>query len=403
MSGASSREVLSHYAKKNSQQLERILHFWTSRTDDAAYGGYITCFDEAGAITSSEKNIWMNARQTWLFSTIAFDSGNTDFLALAESGYTFITEHAYAGNGQWHYLLDQDGSPRITTLSVLTDMFCLMALGAFERANGMDPSRCFLETASGVQAKLFGDQEMSLYPQTVGSDVIVHSPYMIAINAFSEVRTQLPAGEADGVIRFCISHIFEHLYSHERSLVYELRSTQRDNDISDELAVINPGHIFESMGFIAKEAKRLGMRREYNLSLDAIQKVFAVSYDPLHGGILHMLTMDGSLCEYKDWNEQRNLQATDKVWWTHAEALYALLLAYYERRNPEDLEHFSALFDWCENYFWDDAVGEWDMILERDGKKKLSLKGGLQKAAFHVPRSLYAMQAIFALLVGGKA
>ncbi|MDD4681241.1 MAG: AGE family epimerase/isomerase, partial [Clostridia bacterium] len=311
----------------------------------------------------------------------------------------FITKHAYAENGEWYFLLERDGSPLVTDRSVLTDMFCLMGLGAYEGARGLNPSRYFLETVSALTSKLLYSQEMSIYPQRVDLDVIAHSPFMIAVNAFSEVRSQLGDGEADVVIKYCISKIYENLYSHERGLVYESRNVISGNNIPDESAIINPGHIFESMAFMVKESKRLDMMQEYNLSLDAIQKAFEVSSDSSYGGILHMLHMDGSIGKYTDWHVERNLQSTDKVWWTHAEALYALLLLYYERRNPEVLKNFTSLFDWCEKHFWDDTVGEWNMILNQNGNKKLCLKGGLQKAAFHVPRSLYNIQALFKLLI----
>src|SRR3990172_2755118 len=59
-------EIISKYIidiKKHI--LEDIMPFWDRRCLDREYGGYITCFDREGNITSTNKYIWFQGRQLY--------------------------------------------------------------------------------------------------------------------------------------------------------------------------------------------------------------------------------------------------------------------------------------------------------------------------------------------------
>ena len=57
-------------------------------------------------------------------------------------------------------------------------------------------------------------------------------------------------------------------------------------------------------------------------------------------------------------------------------------------------EEFKTLFLWCREHFFDPDYGEWYAVLNRDGSPRMKLKGGIQKAAFHIPRALYQCSCI---------
>ena len=118
--------------------LNDILSFWKERTADYEYGGYITSFDREGNCTGKEKNIWLQARQVWMFATI-YSRVEKDpvWLELAKRGRDYLVSHACAGNGRWYYLLDENGTVQQGTISLYTDMFVLMALSAYAEASGL--------------------------------------------------------------------------------------------------------------------------------------------------------------------------------------------------------------------------------------------------------------------------
>jgi N-acylglucosamine 2-epimerase len=82
------------------------------------------------------------------------------------------------------------------------------------------------------------------------------------------------------------------------------------------------------------------------------------------------------------------LQWNEKVWWSHAEALCALLMCARREQDEEMFTQFLELYRWCRAHFADKEYGEWYTVLNADGTPRMTDKGGLQKAAFHIPRAL---------------
>ena len=82
-----------------------------------------------------------------------------------------------------------------------------------------------------------------------------------------------------------------------------------------------------------------------------------------------------------------------KLWWVHAEALYAALYLF-QLTGREDLwDWYRRLYEYTFSLFPDHAYGEWYGYLERDGSVAKTLKGGKWKGMFHVPRMLVEASA----------
>ena len=50
--------------------LQENLPFWESRTEDKTHGGYLVSFDREGKLTATDKNLWCQGRQTYMFSVL---------------------------------------------------------------------------------------------------------------------------------------------------------------------------------------------------------------------------------------------------------------------------------------------------------------------------------------------
>ena len=50
--------------------LEDIMPFWDKNCLDRKEGGYITCFDREGNITSTNKYIWFQGRQLYTYALL---------------------------------------------------------------------------------------------------------------------------------------------------------------------------------------------------------------------------------------------------------------------------------------------------------------------------------------------
>jgi N-acylglucosamine 2-epimerase len=154
--------------------------------------------------------------------------------------------------------------------------------------------------------------------------------------------------------------------------------------------LLSPGHALETLWFMLKAINDDGYSI---LSLIGISKDEAIliiteamlwtiqrGWDLMYGGIYYYLDYEGFPPEKLEWDM--------KLWWVHAEALCAFLLAFKTTRNVEFLDWFEKIQDWTWNHFRDVEFGEWFGYLHRDGSPALLLKGGKWKGMFHIPRAL---------------
>ena len=50
--------------------LQDVIPFWEKYSLDRENGGYFTCLDREGKVYDTDKFIWLQNRQVWLFSTL---------------------------------------------------------------------------------------------------------------------------------------------------------------------------------------------------------------------------------------------------------------------------------------------------------------------------------------------
>ena len=118
--------------------LNGIMSFWEGRVLDKEWGGYLTCFDRRGNLTDTNKYIWFQGRNLWMFSALYNEFHESKWLELASHGRKFLVEKAYAGNGRWNYQLDQKGKVVKGTISIFTDLFVLSGLAEYALASKSD-------------------------------------------------------------------------------------------------------------------------------------------------------------------------------------------------------------------------------------------------------------------------
>lgn len=119
--------------------LDDVVAFWASRTADGDWPGMRVPFDREGRPTGTGRNIWCQARQTFMFGALHERiEPRPDWLDLARRGRDLLVHHAYAGGGRWHYLLDRDGNVIDATRSWITDLNAVVGLCQYALASGRD-------------------------------------------------------------------------------------------------------------------------------------------------------------------------------------------------------------------------------------------------------------------------
>jgi len=392
------RQGLSNLARYYRHHLlDDVMAFWEPRTKDAEAGGYLTCFDRQGKATDTDKYVWFQARQLWMFSALHRRIAPRPLWRdLAGWGREFIVRHASAGGGRWHYRLDRAGRVKQGPISIFTDMFVLAGLCEYALATG-DPTDLgrIRATYDAVEANVRDPAFKALFHGTWSPKYQRHGPFMLALHVAGLATEVLGEDRTRPLIDLCLEKILHVFARDERGLLFE--SVGRDGALVDEPEgrVINPGHTFESAWFCMEEGLRRGDGGVVHRAAEICDWAWEAGHDAGVGGIVAYRDADGGAPLQTDWHRETDLRWDDKVWWVHSEALYALALASLVTGDAARMDRFLELHDWCRRHFHDPLYGEWYAELRRDGSPKNTDKGTPWKAAYHLPRAMMLLAMLF--------
>lgn len=110
--------------KKLEQQyknelLDNIIPFWLDKSQDEEYGGYFTCLDRKGNVFDTDKFMWLQGRQVWMFATLYNQvEKRQEWLDCAIGGAEFLKKHGHDGNYNWYFSLTREGKPLIEPYNI---------------------------------------------------------------------------------------------------------------------------------------------------------------------------------------------------------------------------------------------------------------------------------------------
>lgn len=369
--------------KYKSELLNKVIPFWEKHSKDEEFGGYFTCLNRAGEVFDTDKFIWLQARQVWMFSSLYNRvEQKPQWLEMALHGAEFLKKHAQDANGNWYFSLNRQGEPLIQPYNIFSDCFACMAFGQLYKATGQaEHAELARNTFQNILRKKDNPkgQYNKAYPGT--RPLKGFSLPMILCNLSLEIEHLLDPALVKETIDTVIHEVMEVFYDEQSGLILE--NVNPDGSFSDsfEGRLINPGHTIEAMWFIMDLADRLKnealMQKAVKILLNALQ----YGWDREHGGIFYFLDIKGNPPQQLEWDQ--------KLWWVHIETLISLIKGYHFTGNQECLQWFEKVHNYVWAHFADPEHAEWFGYLNRQGEVLLPLKGGKWKGCFHVPRGLY--------------
>ena len=82
--------------QNKTELLEGVLPFWLEHSQDTAYGGYFTCLDRDGSVYDTDKFIWLQGREVWMFSMLCNKvERRPEWLACAVQGAEFLKKYGH--------------------------------------------------------------------------------------------------------------------------------------------------------------------------------------------------------------------------------------------------------------------------------------------------------------------
>ena len=363
--------------------LNNVLPFWLEKSQDNEYGGYFTCLDRAGNVFDTDKFVWLQGREVWMFSMLYNNlEKNPEWLKCASQGGEFLRKYGHDGNLNWYFSLTREGKPIIEPYNIFSYTFATMAFGQLSKATGSqeyaDIARKTFEIVLSKTTNPKGRWEKA-HPGT--RSLKNFALPMILCNLALEIEHLLDSKFLQETIDTCIHEVMDVFYRPELGLVVENLTT--DNQLSDtfEGRVLNPGHAIEAMWFIMDLGVRLKRPELIEKAAKIAVQMVEYGWDKEFGGIYYFLDRKGHPTQQLEWDQ--------KLWWVHVETLISMLKGYQLTGSKDCLKWFETIHEYTWSHFKDQEFPEWYGYLNRRGEVLLPLKGGKWKGCFHVPRGLY--------------
>lgn len=371
-----------------SELLDNVLPFWLEKSQDQEYGGYFTCLDRKGNVFDTDKFIWLQGREVWMFAMLYNKlEKRQEWLDCAVQGAEFLKKYGHDGNYNWYFALTREGDPLVEPYNIFSYTFATMAFGQLSLAAGnQEYADIAKKTFDIILSKVDNPKGKwnKAYPGT--RNLKNFALPMILCNLALEIEHLLDKDYLRQTIDTCIHEVMDVFYRPELGLIVENVTT--DGELSDTFdgRLINPGHGIEAMWFIMDLGKRLDRPDLIEKATQITLQILEYGWDKEKGGIFYFMDRLGCPTQQLEWDQ--------KLWWVHIEAMISTLKAYKLTGSEEALAWFKRLHDYSWSHFKDQEYPEWFGYLNREGEVLLNLKGGKWKGCFHVPRGLYQIMSM---------
>jgi N-acylglucosamine 2-epimerase len=369
--------------------LEDVIPFWTNHSIDSKCGGYFTCLDRKGEVFDTDKFVWLQGRQAWMYSKIYNEvNQNGEWLDIARLGAEFLRDHAMDDGGNFYFSLDRSGKPLVQPYNIFSDCFASMAFSEYARASGEDWAvELAVDTFKNIQ-KRAGNPKGQYSKAHPGTRPLVSLALpMITINLTLELKSHIDDPALDEAIEANINLVMDKLVDRDLGLIFENVSPDGSHPDTFDGRLVLPGHGIEAMWFIMDTARALGRNELIEPAATAMLKQLEFGWDDEDGGIYYFMDSMGKPSVYLEWAQ--------KLWWVHLEALVGTALAHELTGNELYWEWYQKIHEYSWERFPDPDYGEWWGYLDRHGRLLIPLKGGKWKGCFHVPRAMFELWRIF--------
>lgn len=366
-----------------TELLDKVIPFWLEKSQDKELGGYFTCLDRDGSVFDTDKFVWLQGREVWMFATLYNKvEKRPEWLECAIQGAEFLKKYGHDGNLNWYFALDREGHPLVEPYNIFSYTFAVIAFGQLSIATGNAEYADIAKRTFDIVLSKVENPKGKWNKAAPGARALKSFDLpMILCNVALEIEQLLEPEFLQRTIDACVHEVMDVFYRPELGLIVEHLGT--DNELVDcfDGRLLNPGHAIEAMWFIMDLGKRLNRPELIEKAVEIALNEAEYGWDKEHGGIFYFMDRLGRPCQQLEWDQ--------KLWWVHIETLITMIKGYRLTGNPRCLEWFNRVHDYVWTHFTDAEYPEWYGYLNRQGEVLLPLKGGKWKGCFHVPRGLF--------------
>jgi N-acylglucosamine 2-epimerase len=374
--------IAQHY---QIELLDRVVPFWEYKSIDKENGGFYTCLDRMGNVYDTDKFIWLQARQVFMFAKLYLEVEQRDsWLEIAEHGAQFLMDHGRDEGGDWYFSLDEAGTPLVESYNIFSDCFAAMAFGVLYKAK---PNKQYKDIATSTFQRILDRQDNpkkhfdKTHPKARKSQNFALP--MIICNLAQELSHLLDSDLSETLTKDVEHKLMHTFYDEKKGIIRENVSAEGEFMDTFEGRLINPGHAIEAMWFMMDQGYANGDMDLVREALDRGLKMVEYGWDQEYGGLFYFMDSED--------HPPQQLEHDQKLWWGHLEALIFLSKGIQYLNDERCKTWFAKIHEYTWNHFRDPQFGEWYGYLNRRGEVLLPLKGGKWKGCFHVPRAMLSI------------
>ncbi|MBE6612643.1 MAG: N-acylglucosamine 2-epimerase [Ruminococcaceae bacterium] len=393
------------------ENLERgIIPFWLTKGIDREFGGYLTCFDEAGNPTGdTDKYIVTQTRMIWGLAAMYEEYPDEALRDAAKQGWEFFKKYFWdPKNGGWYWKVARDGTMLDDGKVVYGEGFAIYALAMYGRVFGDAEAISYAERTFDLLQIYCADTMNGGYFENLEPDFTISAPgfaagdrksldiHMHLMEAFTALYEATGKEIHARKLKECMDLILTHMVNHEHGCALNqfdirwnpipainIRRTWNAERATGEVIetptdTTSYGHNVELGWLLTRAADRLGMPADtYN---EIIKKFgdhsLKFGFDHDLGGV------------YRDGVHNGPALVFDKEWWQNCEVLVGYLDTYARTGDAKYFDAFEKTWQFDKANFISPVTGEWRQLLKQDGTPLVTDIGNPWKAIYHTGRAM---------------
>jgi cellobiose epimerase len=384
------RKALKEYSTELTSELQNILQYWMQYSIDETNDGFTGRIDENNLVdTTAPKGAVLNARILWTFSAAYNQTGQANYLIIADRAYNYLQQHFIDKEfGGIYWSVNYKGEALDTKKQIYALAFLQYACSEYYQSNQLQEAKdqaielyklieqhSFDKMYGGYfeafsrDWKMIGDVRLS---EKDANEKKTMNTHLHVLESYTNLYRIWPVENLRKSIELLIENFLDHIINTSNNHL----DLFFDEQWISKNSIISYGHDIEAAWLIQEAAEVIA-----DEVLITKTKVAAIK---LAVAAEEGLSDDGGLL----YEKENGHLVKQKHWWPQAEAMVGFFNAWQVSKEERFLQRSLECWAFVKNKIMDKVNGEWLWGIDENDKAMLGEdKVGLWKCPYHNARA----------------
>lgn len=383
---------LDTFREELSNELESILNYWITYSQDDRNGGFVGKIDNFNNVDfNAPKGSVLHARILWSFSAAFNNNPDEKYLEIAERAYNYIINYFVDKDfGGVYWTVSASGEPLDTKKQVYAIAFTIYALSEFYQASNNEEAKSLAISLYKLLVEKSYDKSKTGYFEAFTKDwkeiedlrlsakdaneKKTMNTHLHVLEAYSNLYKIWKSNDLKQQIINLINNFIDYIIDAETNhliLFFDENWVKKSDTVSY-------GHDIEAAWLLLEAAETIE-----DAGLISKTKLLAIN---MAEAASEGLDSDGSL--YYEFEPTHNHLIKEKHWWVQAEAMVGFFNAWQLTKDDSYLLKSKENWNFIKQNVLDKENGEWFWgVLEDGSLMQNEDKAGIWKCPYHNSRA----------------